>query len=108
MVVFDGMSLIAKPDVFSTVSFFITRVLFTQGFSAFSIPCSHTPLLQSYRNEDNLLNLFIGSYCINASRSWRLCSLRLRLCRLVTGIVGSNLARGMGVCPRLSVLCYPV
>jgi hypothetical protein len=42
MVVFDGMSLIAKP---STVSFIITRVLFTQGFSAFSILCSHTLLL---------------------------------------------------------------
>jgi len=28
--------------------------------------------------------------------------------RLNTGIVGSNPARGMDVCPRLSVLCCPV
>jgi hypothetical protein len=28
--------------------------------------------------------------------------------RLVAGIVGSNPAQGMGVCPRLSVLCCPV
>jgi hypothetical protein len=28
--------------------------------------------------------------------------------RLVAGIVGSNLAQGMDVCPRLSVLCCPV
>jgi hypothetical protein len=30
------------------------------------------------------------------------------LCRLVAGIVGSNPAQGMDVCPRLSVLCCPV
>jgi hypothetical protein len=29
-------------------------------------------------------------------------------CRLVAGIMGSNPARGMDVCPRLSVLCCPV
>jgi hypothetical protein len=28
--------------------------------------------------------------------------------RLVAGIVGSNPAQGMDVCPRLSVLCCPV
>jgi hypothetical protein len=28
--------------------------------------------------------------------------------RLVAEIVGSNPAQGMDVCPRLSVLCYPV
>jgi hypothetical protein len=28
--------------------------------------------------------------------------------RLVSGIVGSNPAQGMDVCPRLSVLCCPV
>jgi hypothetical protein len=28
--------------------------------------------------------------------------------RLVAGIVGSNLAKGVDVCPRLSVLCCPV
>jgi hypothetical protein len=28
--------------------------------------------------------------------------------RLVTGIVGSNPARGMDVCPCVSVLCCPV
>jgi hypothetical protein len=27
---------------------------------------------------------------------------------LVAGIVGSNPAQGMDVCPRLSVLCWPV
>jgi hypothetical protein len=28
--------------------------------------------------------------------------------RLVAGIVGSNPAQGMDVCPRVSVLCFPV
>jgi hypothetical protein len=28
--------------------------------------------------------------------------------RLIAGIVGSNPAQGMDVCPRLSVLCCPV
>jgi hypothetical protein len=28
--------------------------------------------------------------------------------RLIAGIVGSNPAQGMDVCPRLSVLCFPV
>jgi hypothetical protein len=32
----------------------------------------------------------------------------LGLDRLDTGIVGSKLAQGMDVCPRLSVLCCPV
>jgi hypothetical protein len=30
------------------------------------------------------------------------------LCRLVAGIVGSNPAQGMDVCPRIFVLCCPV
>jgi hypothetical protein len=44
---------------------------------------------------------------INAGHSGR--AVRgVRLGRLVAGIVGSNPAQGMDVCPHLSVLCCPV
>jgi hypothetical protein len=36
------------------------------------------------------------------------CSVRTVFNRWNTGIVGSNPARGMDVCPRFSVLCCPV
>jgi hypothetical protein len=48
----------------------------------------------------------VGTYSV-AGHSGRAVS-GVGLGRLVAGIVGSNPAQGMDVCPRLSVLCCPV
>jgi hypothetical protein len=53
------------------------------------------------------VKIFIAGKRLSAGHSGR-AVWGVGLGRLVAGIMGSNPAQGMDVCPRLSVLCGPV
>jgi hypothetical protein len=61
----------------------------------------HTALQPRRPTSTLLLFIIIAGHSGRAVRG-------LGLGRLIAGILGSNPAQGMNVCPRLSVLCCPV
>jgi hypothetical protein len=68
-----------------------------------SFSCSEDPATGSYPEKDKSAPHYVTIAGHSSRAVWG-----VGLGRLVAGIVGSNPAQGMDVCPRLSVLCWPV